>query len=174
MVLFEQYASFSWKVTQNIENIHARVSKKYSLLPPPSPKNQISDNNGIYLTNGELRANIIRVAQNIARLGMRPDDIFGLVARNSEHVAPIVYASMAIGCPINTLDPSFGAAEITHMFGITKPKLVFCDVNKLHVVRDSLKELKLSPIIYTFGKKTEYSRLVEDLLIETKSIYEFV
>lgn len=141
------------------------------LIPNP---NQISHNNGIQLTNGEIRIKTIRAAQNITKLGLIPDDVIGIAATNNEYLAPIVFASMAIGCPVNPLDPTFGTAEMTHMFGITKPKLIFCDVENLSAVRACTKELKINPMIVTFGQKTEYSLPVNDLFIETRNEDDFV
>lgn len=117
---------------------------------------------------------IIRAAQNILKLGFKEDDVFAVIARNSEHLAPIVFASMSIGCPVNALDPSFGKAEIVHMFRITKPKVVFCDVDKLPAVRESLKELKWNVMIFTFNGKTEDSRSVNELLVGTGCESEFL
>lgn len=117
---------------------------------------------------------IIRVAQNISKLGFKEDDVLAVIARNSEHLAPIVFASMSIGCPVNALDPSFGKAEIVHMLRITKPKLIFCDVDKLPAVRESLKELEWNLIIFTFNGKTEDSRSVNELLVKTGREDEFL
>lgn len=135
---------------------------------------KISHDSGVQLTNNEIRLRIIRTAQNITNLGFKEDDIFTIIARNSENLAPLVFGSMAIGCPVNTLDPSFGRFEITHMLEIAKPKLVFCDLDKLDVVRESLEGLELNPMIYTFGGETEFSRNVSELLAETECEEDFV
>lgn len=99
-------------------------------------------------------------------MGFDGGEIIGIVAKNSHHLAPIVFAALAIGCPINTLDPSFDEAEISHMFKKTKPKLIFCDADILAVVRNSLKIANLTPRIFTFGERTSYSDCIEDLFDE--------
>lgn len=114
-----------------------------------------------------MRLKSIRAAQNITKLGFKLGDIFGIVARNSRHLAPIVFAALSIGCPINTLDPTFESGDITHMFRITRPKLVFCDADNLDRVRRSLSDLNLTPRIFTFDQRTNHSDSVDDLLVET-------
>lgn len=138
---------------------------------------QISANNGIRLTNSQIRTKTIRAAQNLRKLGYENGEIIGIIAKNSHHLAPIVFAAMAIGCPINTLDPTFNEAEISHMFNKTKPKLIFCDTDILAAVRNSLKIINLTPKIFTFGESTSYSDCVEDLFADSnidEAEYDFV
>lgn len=121
-----------------------------------------------------MRLRTIRAAQNILKLGFQENDVFSIIAGNSENVAPIVFASMSIGCPLNTLDPSFGTFEVAHMFKMAKPKLIFCDLNKLEVVLNSLEQLNMNAMIFTFGESTEHSQNIDELLNETGDEQEFV
>lgn len=90
-------------------------------------------------------------------------------------MAPIVFASLCIGCPINFLDPGFSKTEIMYMFGITKPKLVFCDVDVCSLVKICLTELQSdSTLIYTLGGPSKHSNAVEDLFAETQNDTEFM
>lgn len=134
---------------------------------------QISENNGTQFTNGELRLKTIRAAQNIRKLGYQPGDVIGIAARNSQHLAPIVFAAMSIGCPINALDPTFGKTEIAHMFRITKPKLIICDCSNVGIVASSVADAGLSAAFYTFDGPTEHSKAVDELLEETHVEEEF-
>lgn len=135
---------------------------------------QISDNNGITYTNGEIRLMAIRAAQNIVKLGLSKGDVIGFLAPNHHHLVAIVIAALAIGCPINPLDPDFERSEILHMFGITKPKLVICEQGNVQVAKDCLDELQLSALIYTFDAPTVYSCCVDDLLVATHDEDRFV
>lgn len=96
------------------------------------------------------------------------------MAKNSRHVAPIVFASLAIGCPINTLDSSFGKTEVIHMMTITKPVLVFCDVKCYQTVDECLKKLNNDAIIFTFGGIFGRSQSVETLFEETQNENQFM
>lgn len=137
-------------------------------------QSQISHDNGVEVTNGEMCLRIARAAQNMLQCGYQEDDVFAIIARNSENLAPIVFAAMAIGCPVSTLDPSFSTREVTHMFRITQPKVVFCDSDKIETVRESLAALELDATIFTFDEETEFSRHVNDLLVETGEEDSFV
>ena len=76
---------------------------------------QISENNGVVLTNGEIRLRTIRVAQNITKLGYKKGEMFAIAARNSQNVSAIYFASLALGCPVNTLDPTFNERMFDHL-----------------------------------------------------------
>lgn len=73
---------------------------------------QISENNGIQMTNEEIRLMTIRAAQNITKLGSQKDAIIGIVANNHQHLAPIVFVAISIGCPINVLHHTFGRIRL--------------------------------------------------------------
>lgn len=88
---------------------------------------------------------------NLRRLGYESNSIFGFIARNSANVAPIVFGSLFNGTPFNTMDPNFGKLELIHMLKITKPCLMFCDLDFYDLVAKCLKELELKSIIFTFG-----------------------
>lgn len=108
----------------------------------------------------------IRAALNLQSLGYEKGDIFGIIARNSHYVAPIAFASICIGCPINPLDPSFSRTELMHMLSITKPKAVFCDVDIHDLVRECLDGLQNDAKIFTFMGQTNDSIPVETLFEE--------
>lgn len=109
----------------------------------------------------------IRAAQNMQKLGCKPKDVVEIIASNDHHLAPIVYASFCLGCPVNALDKSLGKNDIQHMLNITKPRLVFCDVDVCDLVAECLSELGIGAKIYTFGGQTKNSGAVENLFTET-------
>lgn len=135
---------------------------------------QISDNNGVKMTFDEIKMKTIRAAQNLLALGYERKQVFGLVARNSHHVAPITFASIAIGCPVNALDPSFGRTELLHMFKITKPVLLFCDIDCYELINDCLIELDNRARIFTIGGSLGRSEPVENLFKETHKEDQFM
>lgn len=134
----------------------------------------MSDNNGVELTFDEIRTKMIRAAQNLQALGYNRKQVFALVARNSHHVAPITFASIAIGCPVNTIDPSFRKTELIHMLNISKPILVFCDMDCYELVNEVLAELGNNANIFTFGGKIGRSEPVESLFRETYKEDQFL
>lgn len=81
----------------------------------------------------------------------------------------VVFASIAIGCPITTLDPSFSKSQLMHMLKTTKPKLMFCDVICLDLVKEcrTAMETDFQFDILTFGGSKDDSEPVENLFAET-------
>ncbi|XP_031628269.1 4-coumarate--CoA ligase-like 7 [Contarinia nasturtii] len=136
---------------------------------------QISDDNGVELTFEEIRLKTIRGAQNLQNLGYEPKQVFSLMAKNSHHVAPIVFASISIGCSVNTLDPTFGKIELIHMLNTTKPCLVFCDDDNYDLVSECLTELKNDAKVFTFGNDTkDGAESVDSLFSETNIEDDFI
>lgn len=72
-----------------------------------------------------------------------------------------------MGCLMNALEPLYGEVELLHMLNITKPNLVFCDLDKYEMVKDCLIQLDNNAAIYTFGGCKEDSEDVETLFKET-------
>lgn len=68
---------------------------------------KISEDNGIQVTNAQIYTKTIRAAQHLQEIGLNIGDVIGIVAKNSENLATIVFAAFSIGTPINTLDPNF-------------------------------------------------------------------
>lgn len=128
---------------------------------------KITDDNGIQMTFDEIRTKTVRAAQNLQNRGYESKQVFGVLAGNSHHLAPIVFGSMCIGCPVNTLDPSFGKVEITHMLNIIKPVLMFCDAGAYDLLKECLTELENDANIFTFGGSKDGAEPVENLFLET-------
>lgn len=126
------------------------------------------------MTFDDIRIKTIRAAQNLQALGYKPKDVFMVIARNSHHLAPVAFASLAINCPFNALDPSFGKTEVIHMMKITRPVLVFCDVGCYDLVDECLKELSFEAKIFTFGGSVGRSEPVENLFKETCKENQFM
>lgn len=157
---------------------------------------QISHNNGIQLTNGELYTKSVRAAQHLQEMNYQLGDVIGIVAKNSEYLAPIVFAALSLGTPINTLDTTFRPGmfnivdrglllvflfylfenfidEIAQMFKRTMPKLVFCDDDNILSVQEALQLANISVPIFTFGKQVKGTRCVTDLFNETGTEHLF-
>lgn len=126
------------------------------------------------MTYDELRINTIRAAQNLQKRGHNSKKVFGFLAKNSHHLVPIVFASLAIGSPVNTLDPSFGKTELLHMLNTIKPDLIFCDFESYDLMKKCLDELERNTKIFTFGGSKDDSEQVEHLFEKTHNEIDFV
>lgn len=88
----------------------------------------------------------------------------------------MVFGSIACGFPINTLDPSFGKTQLMHLLRITKPVLMFCDIECLDLVKECLKELEndFQFEILTVGGSQDWLEPVESLFAKTGHEDEFM
>lgn len=119
------------------------------------------------MTFNDIKIKTIRAAQNLQALKYEQKQVFAIIARNSHDLAPIVFASIAIGCPVNALDPSFGKTELIHMLNLMKPVLIFCDTDCYELIHECLTELGNAAKIFTFGEVVGRSEPVESLFEET-------
>lgn len=72
-----------------IAQVNQKMQKNLILtLIKPYVKYQISDNNGIRMSFDEIRLKSIRLAQNLQGRGYKPNQVFGIIAKNSHYVAP--------------------------------------------------------------------------------------
>lgn len=61
------------------------------------------------MKNKEIRTKTIRTAEHFLKMGYGKNDVIGVVAKNHHHIAPIAFASFAIGAPLNPIDPNSNA-----------------------------------------------------------------
>lgn len=66
----------------------------------PEDTMQISDNEGITLTFGQVLTMAIRIAKHLRGLQLTADDIVGVFAPNTSYVMPAVLGSWFNGCPV--------------------------------------------------------------------------
>lgn len=96
------------------------------------------------------------------------------MAGNVAHLAPIVFASLCLGCPINPLNIKMEKATVAHMLQLTQPRLVFCEIKMYDFIVDVLAELKIDASIFTFNGSKGDSIPVENLFAETGSEENFM
>lgn len=78
-----------------------------ALANSPNKIGQISYNNGLQMTNGELRMNAIRVAQNLAKIGLESGDIVAIAAFNNHDLASVVFGLLSLAVTISPMDTGF-------------------------------------------------------------------
>lgn len=78
-----------------------------------------------------------------------------------------MFAAYCLGCPYNALALSFAKDEVKHMLGITKPCLVFCDVEVYDKMVECLAECELDAKIITMNGKITTGDHVDELFVET-------
>lgn len=134
---------------------------------------QISDDSGVKLTFNEIRSKTIRAAQNLQQRVCGTDNVFGIMVDNDALLAPIVFASLCLGCSINPLYTLAEKNEIIRMLKLTKPTVMFIDVKVYDIVQQCLKELFFDAKIFTFNGRRGHSEPVEYLFEENGMELEF-
>lgn len=56
--------------------------------------------------------------------------------------------------------------EVMHMFGVTKPSIIFCELSNINTLKDSLKSLGLNAKIFLLDEPNELDNYVEELFAE--------
>lgn len=120
-----------------------------------SPKRviQISYDDGSEMTGEELRVKIIRVAQNLRKLGIGDGDVVSVVCNNSMELMAYINGIIQLGAIVNPMSVDHSKDDLLQMFKDTQPKLVLSDAKAYEKIENVLNELGLSsPIYNTYGE----------------------
>lgn len=134
----------------------------------------MNDDTGSQITYREFRLKTIRVAQNLLKRDFKPREVFGFLADHSDHLVPILLASVCLACPIAPLHQMLSKDEIVRFYQKAKPSVVFCDFGACDQLGEALKELPFTVKVFTFGGQVEGFEPVENLFIETGEENGFV
>lgn len=135
---------------------------------------QINADTGEQFTFDELRLMSIRAAQNLQRQGYASKgEIIGFVTENVSHLAPIIIASLCLGCPISAMHTQW-KHDTARVLKMTEPSIIFCEVRSYDMVMECLAELGISAKIFTFNGTKGKSEAVESLFEETGIEDDFV
>lgn len=122
----------------------------------------------------EMWQKTIRAAQNLQSKGVQSREVFSFMVNHSDHLVPILLASLCLACPINALHPMLSKQEIIRILIKTKPSIIFCAVDEYYRIYEALKELKLNVKIFTFDGHIEGLDAIEILFAETGIENQFV
>ncbi|KAG5670854.1 hypothetical protein PVAND_001088 [Polypedilum vanderplanki] len=144
---------------QNLGQLIVKV-----LEQTPDAVTQISADTNVSVTCGETRERILKFAVHLNNLGLKQGDVIGVVAGNTENIAPAVFACFLLGLPVNPLAPVMIESDIMQMYLKTKPKLIFCDEKNLRTVQNSVDMMKSEAKIYTVMEKVDGYECVTEIL----------
>lgn len=127
---------------------------------------QVCDDSGAEMTCHEMHSRTVKVFNFItSKTELKQGDVVGIIARNSENVAPVAFACFTLGLPLNALAIVLGVSEIVQMYSKTEPKVIFCDFDQVDKVVEAVKEIGLENCkILTFIKKVEGFEFVDEIL----------
>lgn len=143
------------------------------LIQQPNEIFQISDDTGVELTNSEIYTRSVKFANHLTQLGVKQNDIVGLIALNSENVAPLIFACFSLGAAVNPLSIMMNEKDIAYHWSKTNPKVVFCDANMYPVVSKAFNELNFDTKIYTLIERLNGYPFADDILLEAYNVDDF-
>ncbi|XP_075166531.1 uncharacterized protein LOC142238708 [Haematobia irritans] len=134
------------------------------LLKTPRKTIQIMGTSGESLTVEEFLEHSMILAHNLLEAGLKCNDIVGLYAQHSVHVATVMMASFLCGTPVNALFPGFDQKTVTSLYENTRPKIVFCDKENCENARNAINELQLNAKIVLMTGSMPGVAHINDLL----------
>lgn len=115
----------------------------------------------------------IRAAQNLQKRGYNSKQIIGINSLNEPYLAPIIFAALCLGIPVNPLYSKW-KPDIIKMFTLTEPAIIFCEIERYDITVECLTEMKLKANIFTLNGLKSDSEAVENLFVETGMEHEFL
>lgn len=135
----------------------------YSLRHGGNRLAEISDDYDTQWSFNQILTRSVQVAMYMKTLGLNIDDICSIISRNNPDLAPVVFGCFFVGRPINTLDASFDEKDLSHMLGLTKPKVIFVEEDVVDKVKDCLRKLEINSKILSFTKDSDDVGTVKNL-----------
>ncbi|KAH8376565.1 hypothetical protein KR093_000122, partial [Drosophila rubida] len=123
---------------------------------------QISATENTTLTREELFLNSQSVASYLRNMQLHQTDIIGIIARNTTHVSAVVYGCLFNGLAFHCVNINHTPATIEKLYGITKPRVIFCDGEEYEKISNGTKNLNVK--IVTMRKHQPGSTPIEELL----------
>ncbi|XP_037041229.1 4-coumarate--CoA ligase 1-like [Bradysia coprophila] len=122
---------------------------------------QTNHDDGVQITAGEMAKLGCQIAGGLLN-HIKIGDVLGIVCKNTSYVTPLVLGGFLAGTPVSTVDPTYRAKEIAHVFSLTKPKIVFCDKANLSEVKEGLRQCEVVCKVLTVDERAaEHSHLFD-------------
>ncbi|XP_059062432.1 uncharacterized protein LOC131855206 [Achroia grisella] len=121
-------------------------------------------------TYRQLAQETLNLAVSLALKGLRKGQTVALCSENRKEFWATLFGAACCGATVTTVNPMYTASELKHVFGISKPKYVFCSpfFFKKHV--RTLKESSYIKEIIVFGDNRPGKLLLyKDLAFPTDS-----
>ncbi|CAO1400983.1 unnamed protein product [Diamesa hyperborea] len=167
---------YIWKGPEAPEIYHPNLPLGQLLLhklkKSGSKVTQVCGDSGVEVTCDEMVKLMTNVAHNLMSLGLKSEDVVGIVAKNTTHLAPAVLGCLLVGAQVNPLDPTFIAQDITQMYQQTKPKLVFCDHDNVERVQSAIDTMKSSAKVILLTNKVPGYSHISELMTEPKVFHK--
>ncbi|GAB0099465.1 hypothetical protein DMENIID0001_153250 [Sergentomyia squamirostris] len=140
-----------------------------SLLSDREHIAQISHNNGVIATNGDILDQMLKIACNLKARGFNRNCVIGIMAKNSHLLAPIIFACLSLTIPLHLLHTSLTVEELMCLMKKTRPSIIFCDSKFYDSFKKASKNLKYTFSIVTIDQKLSEVEYIDDYLQEIAS-----
>lgn len=107
------------------------------------------------LTCRKLKESSINIAENLLALGIKADDIIGVICQNSNFLTSFLTGSILIGAIVHPLDHSLSVDNISQLYAQSKPKMIICDPEMMTTLYDALEKINLKPLILIASDESE-------------------
>ncbi|KAJ8711128.1 hypothetical protein PYW07_008370 [Mythimna separata] len=124
---------------------------------------QIHGGTGESETNGSMLRRSIQCATTFRNLGLKTGDTIVLMAPNHLDQPVPFYAALYLGIAIAAIDRFLGVSELEYTFNIIKPKIIFCQSEKVQDVQKAVAILNLDSKIVSFDTSSDTISLSEML-----------
>lgn len=123
---------------------------------------QISATENTVLTREELFTNAKRVASYLRSVELQQTDIVGIIARNTTNISAVAYGCYFNGIVYHALNINYEQANIEKLYGVTKPRVIFCDGDEYEKVRAATAKLNVR--IITMRNHPRGSTSIDEVL----------
>ncbi|XP_017864623.1 PREDICTED: 4-coumarate--CoA ligase 1-like [Drosophila arizonae] len=132
------------------------------LKEKPNNKFQIVHDDGKILTNADALTATVSIARYLKSEGLTHRDVVGLIARNTTHVAHVLFACLFNATPFHAVNPMLEREAIASLYAITKPKIIFCDGRDYEFLKLITKDWTAQLI--TLSEHIENATGIEEIL----------
>lgn len=135
-----------------------------NLKTTPDRVIQVFDDTGFELTSKELYSRSIKIFKFLKNSGLTEGDIAGFLSVLSENLYAAVIACLTLGLPVNPLSHLMQVTDLVDMWSITKPKVIFCDVNLLKMAQEAVEKMKIECKIITMTERVAGYQFIGDIV----------
>lgn len=96
----------------------------------------------------------IRAAKNLRNFGCRKGQVILISTKNTADVVPLIFAALCLGCPVTPVHPYNTRVEYLYHLNLTKPEIVFIDLDLHSMLKECFDELEICAKYFTFGGET--------------------
>ncbi|XP_077545657.1 uncharacterized protein LOC144158570 isoform X2 [Haemaphysalis longicornis] len=107
--------------------------------------------NGDRITCNQLEETTERIAAGFQDLGVKPGDTVAFVSSNSVDLVMALVATTLAGATIACAKATFNEREIEAVLNLTKPSLVFCDMNSAEKARKACQDVASVKVLVATG-----------------------